>query len=680
MSQPQQKVPLGTILQQAGLVTGKQVEQALKQQKKNHDRKIGDILVSRGRINPQTADFFAERWYELLLEKPQQPIGQYLKQAALLSESQIQKILQEQQQTKQKFGELAIAKGWIEDKTINFFLQYLTSTTAKSKAFSSGVQTASRIDLTDNSVSSNVDRNIKASQWRSPDSSEYGQKVHEGFLNIKRKLLNIDNLENYSEEALKRVLLWTGGQSFLTRKLFQLLADNERDLSPEREIAQIDNLVQTTLLEDWQNNQLSSHFKSIKYRLLNNQHCHSPHLLRLYQRVLNETVFYDRSEAQQELLNMGLVVKQGDTLVVANRIYQSIFNLDWVNRVLSQSAEARDRQEAPTQLHSVRLPDKSSDRTSLGTHHEGSNIDRALAPQYRDRFANLKNIALILISLGLLSIIINTVAKQRAVKIAFQKGNQLLKQKSFSEALARYDRLLEIDSNYFQAWTNRGYALAGLKKYEAMRESCAAATIIKPTAVYAWNCQGEALHNLQRSSEAIVAFDRAIALDRNNPIFLINKSESLKDLGRHEESLKAIETAVGILEQIEAVSGTENISSEFAVALAFLGNGYRREERYQDALNAYTRALGYSNSYFPAQIGKGITLNQAGLYREAQAEFESILDNDNLNKAQQAQTWFYLGKTLCQSRQNALGVAAFEHSLELQPSYTIAEEAIKQCS
>ena len=789
MSQPQQKVLLGTILQQAGLVTTKQVEQASKQQKRNHDRKIGQILADRGHINSQTADFFAERWFKLLQEKPQQPIGQYLKQAGLLNESQIQTILKQQRQTKQKFGEMAIAKGWIERKTINFFLRYLRPKAAKQKVFGDRLKTASRIDATNFSYS-NIDDSIEASSPASAELSEYGRKVHEGFLNIKRKLLNIDNLENYSEETLKRVLLWTGGQSFLTRKLFQILADNERDLSPEQEIAQIDNLVQTKLLDDWQNNQLSSHLKSIEYRLLNNQHCHSVGLLRLYQRVLTKTVFLDHSEAQQELLNMGLAVKQGDTLVVANRIYQSVFDLDWVNGVLSQ-------------LHSVKLPNKSFEKKSDATHslrskqarpahaepssasymrtsplfaqsparqddgtdsavrrkarlekvthracprvernphrdlgtarqsvaevssveersqdsrngvHKGrrkrsghptmfpavarqprpttpdkfgvsSRQDRTFpqgnAHQDSDRFAKFKNIALILISLGLLSIIINSVARQRAVKVAFQKGNQLLQQKSFSEAIARYDRLLEIDSNYFQAWTNRGYALAGLKQYEAMHESCAAATIIEPTAVYAWNCQGEALHNLQRSSEAIIAFDRAIALDRTNSIFLINKSESLKDLGRYEESLEVIETAVGILEQIEAISGTENVSGEFAVALAFLGNAYRREERYQDALNAYNRSLNYSDNYFPAQIGKGITLSRAELYREARAEFESILDNESLSEAQQAQTWFYLGKTFCKSRQNALGIAAFERSLELQPSYIIAEEAMKQCS
>ena len=635
-------------MQQAGLVTSKQVEQALKQQQQNRDRKIGEILVSQGVINSRTADFFAERWLGLLQQQPKQPIGQYFKQAQLLDESQIQAILQEQQTTAQKFGEMAIAKGWIGQKTVDFFLQYLVLDKPQLEAANSrGYTAANRSHARQKKV-----------RLLSPISKSVDGQIHEGFLQIKRKLLNIDNLNDYSETTLDRVLLWTGGQSFLTRKLFQILANRPNRLNRDREIEQIDALVRAKLLNDWKNNELGSHLQGIEARLLNNQHCHSASLLRLYKRVLTETVPLDYSKEQQELLNMGLVVRQEDNLAVANPIYQSVFDLNWVNQVLSEVAVSTPA--AIPQSNSLKLQDKpTEDKT--------------------ERLAKLKNIAIVLTSVGLLTIIINNLAQARAVKVAFQKGNELLKQKSFTEAIAQYDRLLKIDSNYFQAWTNRGYALAGLKKYEEMRESCAAATVIEPTAVYAWNCQGEALHNLERSSEAVAAFDRAIALDQTSPIFLINKSESLKNLDKYEESLATIETAIQVLEQVEAISGRESVESEFAVALAFLGNGYRREERYRDAINAYDRSLTYSANYFPAQIGKGITLSRARLYREAQAQFQSILENEQLSEAQQAQTWFYLGKTYCNSRQNSLGIAALERSLELEPSYTIAKEAMEQC-
>lgn len=634
MSHPQPKVLLGTILQQAGLVSARQIEQALEQQRQTEsDRPIGEILASQGRIDPKTADFFAERWSGLLRDRPKQPLGQYFKQAALLNESQIQAILDEQRQTKRKFGELAIAKGWLKPATVDFFLRSLGSKPSFSERFD------------------------ERASYRT-NEFEYGKKVHEGFLNIKRKLLNVDSQQNYSEQTLDRVLLWTGGQTYLTQKLFQLLSERYQALTPGREVEQIDRLVQIKLLDNWQHNELGTHLNNIEDRLINNQHCHPDRLLRLYQQILTETVALDYSREQQELINMGLVVKQGDRLTVANRIYQSVFNIGWVTNILTRPSATNKLQATPLSAES------STERP----------------PQARKSLLKIRNVLILLTLIGLLTILVNAIAKRRAVKLAFQNGNELLKQKSFTEAVAQYNRLLKIDSNYFQAWTNRGYALAGLEKYEAMRESCSTATIVEPTAVYAWNCQGEALHNLQRYSEAIAAFDRANALDRTNPIFLINKSESLNAQGKHEESLTVIEEAIEALKQIEAASGKKNVSSEFAVALSFLGNGYRRKEQYSDAIDAYDRALSYSPNYFPAQIGKGITLSRAKRYREAEAVFQGILENPQLTSKQQAQTWFYLGKALCSSQRNSLGIAAFERSLNLEPGYEIAEQAKEQCT
>lgn len=663
MSYSRNKVPLGAVLQQAGLVSAAQVQQALKQQQQtNNNLKIGEILARQGQINSKTADFFAEQWFNLP-KQPKQPIGQYLKQAALLNESQIQVILTEQKQTQQKFGELAIAKGWLKQTTVNFFLRYLNADLPQSNVVKIPVAAVINADISDRIVARYNNSKIAngASQLKSTEQLEYSQKIHEGFLQIKRKLLKIEGQEAYSEQILDRVLMWSGGQSFLTQKLFQLLSKNSESLIFNQEAKQIDYLVETKVLHDWENNELGMHLKTVKDRLLNNQHCHRDRLLRLYQQILTETVSIDKSIAQQELLNMGLAVKQQNQLTVANPIYKSVFNLSWATKELNQQNSLNSSHISISQDKNHTVPGDASPQNNYG-------------------FLKLKNILLLLTLIGLLTIFFNNLAKRMTVRLAFQQGNELLKQKSFAEAVEEYNRLLKLDSNYFQAWTNRGYALAGLQKYGQMRESCSTATIIEPTAVYAWNCQGEALHNLQLYEKALVAFDKAIALDRSDPIFLINKSESLKALGKNEKSLAVIEKAIEALEQIKAIKGQESISGEFAVALTLLGNGYRQKDRFQDAIDAYEEAITYSPNYFPAQIGKGIVLSQTKRYQEAQKEFEQALENPQLTKAQQAQTWFYLGKTLCQSEQNSLGIDAFERSLKLKPDYKIAAEAKNQCS
>ena len=632
MSSSENKIPLGAVLQQAGLVTADLVQEALQQQRQaNNQLRIGEILAARGYIKPQTATFFAEQWFEVVKSEPKQPIGQYLKQAALLDEQQIQSILNQQQQSQLKFGELAIACGWLKPVTLDFFLRYLYPQALR----------ATQPDLKNNSkVRSDL-------------------QIHQDFYKIKLRLLDLEDREAYSEPVLDRILFWTGGQSWLTKKLSQLIADQHSKLIDGKEVEAVDYLVQTKLLQSWREGALGKHLEAIEGRLLDNLQVEPQKLLRLYREIITTKVSPDQSLAQQELLKMGLVVKQQDRLVVANRIYQLVFNPSWLNEHL-------DRFQDP-QGSAVALV--KSDRDWIV----------AKPPPAKPLSFRFKNLLLLLALGTLLLALIRNAIKRIQVNTAFRQGNEFLKEQNYEQAILEYNALLKVDSNYFEAWTNRGYALAGMQKYQEMRESCATATVINPDAVYAWNCQGEALHNLQQPEAAIEAFDQAVAINNQDPIFLINKSESLKVLGQEAESLMVIEEAIAILENIEGEQGRDNIQGEFAVALTFLGNGYRKQQKYEPALINYNRALEYSPNYFPAQIGKGIVLHQAQRYSEAQDEFETILQNQELSPAKQAQTWFYLGKTLCSSQQPESGITAFERAIKLKPDYQAAQQARQSC-
>jgi hypothetical protein len=51
------------------------------------------------------------------------PIGSYLEDAGLLNSDQIKVILADQQATGMKFGEIAVARGWVKEKTIEWMMQ-----------------------------------------------------------------------------------------------------------------------------------------------------------------------------------------------------------------------------------------------------------------------------------------------------------------------------------------------------------------------------------------------------------------------------------------------------------------------------------------------------------------------------------------------------------------------------
>ena len=135
----------------------------------------------------------------------------------------------------------------------------------------------------------------------------------------------IDN----SEEAIAKILDWTGGQPFLTQKLCQLVVQTK---SPTSELQQ---LVQTHLVERWEFQDEHEHFKTIRNRLLSKDRL-TIEMLTLYREILQGTeITADNSLEQMELRLSGLVVKQKNCLRVYNKIYQSVFNLSWVEQTLS---------------------------------------------------------------------------------------------------------------------------------------------------------------------------------------------------------------------------------------------------------------------------------------------------------------------------------------------------------
>jgi WD40 repeat protein len=134
------------------------------------------------------------------------------------------------------------------------------------------------------------------------------------------------------QATIAAILNWTGGQPFLTQKLCQLVvqsANYENFLSASN---LADQIVHTRVLENWEAQDEPEHLKTIRDRLLRDQQ-KAGRLLSLYQRILQEgAIAADGSSEQNELRLSGLVVQRQGILSVYNRIYQQIFNLDWLEQ------------------------------------------------------------------------------------------------------------------------------------------------------------------------------------------------------------------------------------------------------------------------------------------------------------------------------------------------------------
>jgi len=138
-----------------------------------------------------------------------------------------------------------------------------------------------------------------------------------------------------SQTLLEAILSWTGGQPFLTQKVCKLLKKYLNAESIENLPDWVENLVQKKVIENWEVQDEPEHLKTIRDRILHSEQ-RASRLLGIHQQILQQNgIAADDSDEQMELRLTGLVVKQSGIFKVYNRIYQSVFNLDWVEKQLA---------------------------------------------------------------------------------------------------------------------------------------------------------------------------------------------------------------------------------------------------------------------------------------------------------------------------------------------------------
>ena len=119
------KQKIGILLREADLVSSSQIELALQAKQQYSHLRLGEIIAMQGWLKSETADFFVEEWSNLLQKRYREPLGYYLQQAALLEQEDIEMILEEQIRTGVRFGTVAVLQGFIKSTTLDFFLMNL---------------------------------------------------------------------------------------------------------------------------------------------------------------------------------------------------------------------------------------------------------------------------------------------------------------------------------------------------------------------------------------------------------------------------------------------------------------------------------------------------------------------------------------------------------------------------
>ena len=135
---------------------------------------------------------------------------------------------------------------------------------------------------------------------------------------------------------MREILAWTGGQPFLTQRICSLVANTADSIVAGQESEWVERLISREVIQNWSDNDPTNHLGNLRDRILQNK-LEPRNLLNLYKEILRgEIIFDSQSPEQTELLLSGIIHQESGKLRAFNRIYQLIFNLDWVQENLTR--------------------------------------------------------------------------------------------------------------------------------------------------------------------------------------------------------------------------------------------------------------------------------------------------------------------------------------------------------
>jgi predicted O-linked N-acetylglucosamine transferase (SPINDLY family) len=161
------------------------------------------------------------------------------------------------------------------------------------------------------------------------------------------------------------------------------------------------------------------------------------------------------------------------------------------------------------------------------------------------------------------------------------RGFALAGLKRFDEALAALEQAIALKSDYFDAYCARGHVLHEMRRYEAAVGSYDEAIALDPDdlrAHPAYSSRAFSLKELKRFEEALASYDRANALEDTDVDVHINRGGVLQEMGRHEAAIASYDRAIALKPDcVEAHAGR---------GFSLLNRG-----RHEAALASFDRAI-----------------------------------------------------------------------------------------
>jgi len=190
----------------------------------------------------------------------------------------------------------------------------------------------------------------------------------------------------------------------------------------------------------------------------------------------------------------------------------------------------------------------------------------------------------------------------------YNRGVAYCKVRNYMQAIADFDRAIEIDPEYSAAYYNRSLAYSKLGNYKQAIADCDRAVGINPKYAAAYYNRGLAYGKLGDHRQAISDFDRAIGINPEYADAYHNRGLADGKLGEHRQAIADFDRAI-------------EINPGYAEAYYGRGLAYGKLGEYRQAISNFDRAIEINPDYAAAYYNRAVV---HGLLGEHSQEIEDL--------------------------------------------------------
>jgi predicted O-linked N-acetylglucosamine transferase (SPINDLY family) len=193
-----------------------------------------------------------------------------------------------------------------------------------------------------------------------------------------------------------------------------------------------------------------------------------------------------------------------------------------------------------------------------------------------------------------------------------QAGLTLHRQGRLQNAQTIYEKILQIETEHFDALQLLGTIAGQTKDYKEAIKLLSKALLKNPNHAPCYNNLGLSFQGLGHLEQALTSYEKAIAINPSYADAYYNRGITLRDLGHLEQALTSYEKAIAI-------------NPSYAYAYYNRGITLRDLGHLEQALTSYEKAIAINPSYADAYRNLGDIFKELGHFNKAIESYEKAL-------------------------------------------------------